>query len=190
MKNQLNIKQRLAGLTVGMAVLGGTAMMAAPSLAAGPTVTLTATNLFEPGNVTVEQGDTVTFTWAGGFHDVTFSDGTSSGTPVGIDGTTYSRTFDSAGTFDYVCTIHESSGMVGSVTVNAGAGATATTAAPAAETTATTAAAAAPADGSTSASSAAVAQPFAGPEKSLLPAAGLALVLAGFAMRLRLRRAS
>lgn len=184
-------RTRLSETVAALAIIGGSCMVAAPTLAATTNVNLLASNQFDAATVTVQQGDTVTFTWQGGFHDVVFADGVSSGTPVGIDGTTFSRTFDAAGTYAYVCTVHESAGMVGSVIVEGGA-APATTAAPA-DATATTAA---PAAGSTAsaapaggASGGATSQPFTGPEQSLLPAAGVALVLGGFALRLRLRRA-
>jgi plastocyanin len=69
---------------------------------------------FTPSATTVPSGTTVTWTWAQGAtdHNVTFDDGTHSATQrTG----TYARTFSSAGSFPYHCTIH--SGMNGSVTV-------------------------------------------------------------------------
>lgn len=74
---------------------------------------------FTPENVTVEEGDTVTFTWAGGTHNVTFDDGVESETTAD-QGTNFERTFDDEGTFDYRCTIHGNV-MTGSVTVAAAA---------------------------------------------------------------------
>jgi plastocyanin len=71
---------------------------------------------FQPGNIDVKVGDTVTWTnddSAG--HDVT-GDDFKSGDPGGMaTGDTFEHTFDKAGTFDYVCTVHP--GMEGSVTV-------------------------------------------------------------------------
>lgn len=174
-------KNTLARITACLAVIGGAIMLAAPSFAATTTVNLTATNQFDAANVTVAEGDTVTFTWLGGFHDVSFDDGVSSGAPVGVDGTTFSRTFDTAGTYRYVCTVHASTGMVGTVVVEAAA-----TGAPA-ETTATSA----PGAGTTAnapESRTPTAQPFTGPEDSVLPLAGVALVLSGLGLRLHLRR--
>jgi plastocyanin len=71
---------------------------------------------FEPGEVTVSAGDTVTWTNNDSVaHDVT-ADDFSSGDPGGMGvGDTFERTFDEAGTFDYVCTVHP--GMEGSVVV-------------------------------------------------------------------------
>lgn len=193
-KKKFREKNRLFEITTGLAVVGGTIMLAAPSLAANPTVTLTAANQFDQPALTVSEGETVTFSWAGGFHDVTFADGVGSGAPVGIEGTTFARRFDAAGTFNYICSVHVSSGMTGTVTVEAGStattvAATATTVAASGGTTATTVAASGGATGSSGGSTTARSQPFTGPEDSMLPMAGLALVLGGLGIRFRLRRA-
>jgi plastocyanin len=192
MKKNENSSSRLSEALTALAIVGGSVLLAAPSLAANTNVDLTASNTFDQASVTVSEGDTVTFTWRGGFHDVVFADGVSSGTPVGIDGTTFSRTFDAAGTFDYACTVHASAGMVGTVIVEAAAAGTTQTTAAATESTATTAA---PSSGSSSnaapaggGAGSATTQPFTGPEQSLLPAAGVALVIGGVAIRLRVRR--
>ena len=67
--------------------------------------------------VTIDQGDTVTWTNKDSVgHDVT-GDTFKSGDPGGMqNGDTFTQTFDKKGKFDYVCTVH--SGMTGSVTVN------------------------------------------------------------------------
>lgn len=84
------------------------------------TVTLQATS-FEPATITVKVGDTVTWKWATGTHDVKSGttcapDGKfSSGDPVA--GGNFERKFDTAGTFDYFCSVHCGSGMVGKVIV-------------------------------------------------------------------------
>jgi plastocyanin len=71
---------------------------------------------FQPAEVTVSAGDTVTWTnndSAG--HDVT-ADSFSSGEPGALaNGDTFEHTFEEAGTFDYVCTVHP--GMEGTVVV-------------------------------------------------------------------------
>lgn len=71
-------------------------------------------NRFDPSATTVPTGTTVTWTWAQGAttHNVTFADGTKSATQTTG---TYARTFATAGTYAYECTVH--SGMTGSVTV-------------------------------------------------------------------------
>ncbi len=188
MMNKLRMKNRLCEIATGLVVIGGSIMLAAPSFAADTSVNLTATNQFEQAAITVDTGDTVTFNWKGGFHDVIFADGVSSGTPVGVVGTIFLRTFDTAGTYSYICSLHESTGMKGTVTVQAAATATTaaatTTTAPSGGTAATTTTA--PSGGT----SPVVSQPFTGPEDSMLPIAGMVLVLGGFGLWLRLRRTS
>jgi plastocyanin len=71
---------------------------------------------FQPAELAVGVGDTVTWTNNDSVgHDVT-ADAFSSGEPGGMaQGDTFEHTFDEAGTFDYVCTVHP--GMEGSVVV-------------------------------------------------------------------------
>jgi plastocyanin len=84
------------------------------------TVTLSGTS-FQPATITVKVGDTVTWKWTSGTHDV--KSGTActpdgkfaSGDPVA--GGTFEQKFDTAGTFDYFCSVHCSNGMVGKVIV-------------------------------------------------------------------------
>lgn len=75
-------------------------------------------NTFKPNAMTVAVGTTVTWTWdAGNAHNVTWvGSGTASATQTSGS---YQRTFDTAGAFQYFCTIHgtASSGMRGTVTV-------------------------------------------------------------------------
>ena len=90
------------------------------STTATNTVSLTAT-AFEPATITIKAGETVTWKWVTGTHDV--ESGTScapdgkfsSGEPVA--GGTFEQKFDTAGTFDYFCSVHCGSGMVGKVVV-------------------------------------------------------------------------
>lgn len=59
---------------------------------------------FQPGDVTIARGGTVTWTnQESAPHDVKFSDSES---PDLKKGQSYSKTFDKAGTFDYICEIH------------------------------------------------------------------------------------
>jgi plastocyanin len=71
---------------------------------------------FNPEQVTIGAGDTVTWTNNDSTaHDVT-ADEFSSGESGGMaNGDTFEHTFEQAGTFDYVCTVHP--GMEGSVVV-------------------------------------------------------------------------
>lgn len=166
--------RRLRILSFALLIAVGMAL-ALPAIAVTKTVKLTADNKFSPGNVSVAVGDTIEFKWEGGFHDVAFSDGTKSGAPTGDTGLLYSRTFDKAGTFSYVCTVHEASGMKGTITVAAasGGGSTSSTAA---------------AGGSTATTTAQRSMPSTGPDTSPLPVLGGALVLIGTAGFVVLRR--
>jgi len=71
-------------------------------------------NNFSPVNILVSVGATVTWTWGSGVstHNITFGDGTRSSDQ---SSGTFTRTFSTAGTFNYTCTLH--SGMSGSVNV-------------------------------------------------------------------------
>jgi plastocyanin len=78
-------------------------------------------NRFQPANVTIAVGTTVTWTWVGGFHDVTAAGNPgfpSSGVPV-LAPNTFSQTFSSAGTYLYFCSVHGSptNGMRGTIVV-------------------------------------------------------------------------
>jgi len=78
-------------------------------------------NRFEPATVTIPVGTTVTWTWVGGFHDVTPNGTpgfTSSGQPVSPPHT-FSQTFNTAGTYLYFCSVHgsPSAGMRGTIVV-------------------------------------------------------------------------
>jgi plastocyanin len=86
---------------------------------AAATVQATAAAVFTPANATVRVGGTVTWAFGTLGHNVTFED--VPGAPADIGGantsTNIPRTFPTAGTYDYECTLHP--GMQGSVTVAA-----------------------------------------------------------------------
>jgi len=114
----------LAGLALaavaGCGGDGGSDTTTAPPTANPPasnTVTVN-NNFFSPASITVTPGTTVAWQWASGAvdHNVTFDDGEHS--PTQSSGT-FARTFSTAGTFPYHCTIHGSLGMTGTVTVSA-----------------------------------------------------------------------
>jgi plastocyanin len=78
-------------------------------------------NRFEPANVTIAVGTTVTWTWVGGIHNVTPAGAptfTGSGSPVSAPHT-FSQTFSSPGTYLYFCEVHgtATSGMRGTIVV-------------------------------------------------------------------------
>jgi len=99
-------------LTLSACASAGAAPPASSSpLGEGPTVVLEATS-FEPADVRVESGTTVTWQWAGGAaHDVT---GPEFASGIQTDGT-FAYTFNQPGAYDYWCNLHP--GMKGTVTV-------------------------------------------------------------------------
>ena len=81
-------------------------------------------NSFNPSVAAVPVNGTVLWQWnsAGVEHNVTFTDGPSDGPNSETQGSgTFERTFSTAGEYNYVCTIHEELGMVGTINVAAGA---------------------------------------------------------------------
>jgi plastocyanin len=77
--------------------------------------------VFDPESVTIQVGDQVRWTWDSDGHSTTSG---SPGMPNGIwdsgihnGGATFTRTFNSTGTFPYYCTPHSCCGMVGTVMV-------------------------------------------------------------------------
>jgi plastocyanin len=79
-------------------------------------------NFFDPANITIEPGTTVTWVQSGNNpHTTTSYDGLwDSGMIEGGSEGTFSFTFEEPGTFDYFCIPHEDMGMVGNVTVTGG----------------------------------------------------------------------
>jgi plastocyanin len=82
--------------------------------------------VYEPADLTVTVGEEVNWVWESDNHNVVPSsqpDGANwTGTEGGDDqlydeGHEYSYTFETAGTYEYYCTPHESAGMVGTITV-------------------------------------------------------------------------
>src|SRR5512137_2734229 len=70
---------------------------------------------FDPGTITIKVGDTVTWTNKDSVgHTVVADDGSWTSTKLG-NGATYSHTFDTAGTFTYICSVHPT--MTGTVVV-------------------------------------------------------------------------
>lgn len=130
-------------------IAAGTCVAAAAASApraqdAGATVEALVDNKFNPAEITIAPGGSVTWANKGGAHTVTGGDGTTPdpASPVGnsnlFDATaTVTKTFEAEGSFSYYCIPHAALGMKGVVIVKAG-GATAASATP----TATPAAAA------------------------------------------------
>jgi plastocyanin len=118
--------RRSTGLGIALAAGGALlAIWAGPVLAADQSVAI-AGFAFSPSTVTVQTGDTVTWTNNDQIsHNATSVDNAwASGTLT--SGATGAVTFDTAGTFDYRCTIHPD--MTGTVVVQAAGGTSAPTA--------------------------------------------------------------
>jgi plastocyanin len=108
-------------LLAGMGIMaagcgGGSSGPSSPSTGGGNTVTV-GNNFFSPVDVTVTPGTTVTWQWAANAaeHNVTFDDAEHS--PTQSSGS-FTRTFATAGTFPYHCTIHTAAVMHGTITVS------------------------------------------------------------------------
>lgn len=130
----MNVHRMLGGLVVAVACAAcgggaggntptspsdynGAGTPATPATPSANTVIASSASAFSPAALSVAAGTTVTFTFEGVEHNVTFDN--VSGAPANIDATysaSVSRTFATKGTFPYQCTIH--SGMRGSVTAN------------------------------------------------------------------------
>jgi plastocyanin len=110
-----------AGSTLITATASGISGTTTLTVAAAPTtatVQATVGQQFTPNKVDVLAGGTVTWQFSTLTHNVTFS-GTATGTPQNIPdatSTSVSRSFTTAGTFSYSCTIHP--GMTGTVVVH------------------------------------------------------------------------
>jgi plastocyanin len=90
----------------------------APVINANATVDATPNQAFDPAQVDITAGGTVTWRFGTLTHNVTFS-GAAAGTPANIDNTTSANkaaTFTTAGNFPYHCTLH--AGMNGTVVVH------------------------------------------------------------------------
>ena len=72
---------------------------------------------FSPASVTIAAGGSITWNWQGGqFHDVTSSSFASD--PEGVKKAgSYKVTFSTPGSFSYICSVHEATGMRGVVIV-------------------------------------------------------------------------
>jgi plastocyanin len=141
---------RLLPLALAVAVLGAALVLAAGGPAAAQaqsnaTIDGTAALKWEPANVTIKPGGTVTFKVAGGPpHPVKSGDGSNlngdgkfDASGCGLDkmskvGDSCQVKFPKAGTYPYFCQVHVSLGMKGVITVGASAGGATTTTAPAA----------------------------------------------------------
>ena len=113
----MTFSQRTRRLGLGSGLVVAIALAAAPVLAADHAVSIV-DRTFEPAQVTIAVGDTVTWTVTKAIpepHSVTSDDpepvgegGTTfdSGIELNEDGDSFDHTFATAGVFDYLCTVH------------------------------------------------------------------------------------
>jgi plastocyanin len=102
-------------------------LLAVPASAADESVQATPSNTFDPAEVTIDLGDSVTWTNTGGFHNVKFDDGefTEPSSPSTVWTSEVKRTFDKPGIYKYYCQVHggpNGSGMSGEVRVRDASG--------------------------------------------------------------------
>jgi plastocyanin len=96
------------------------------------TVNMTDGLLFEPADVSIAKGGTITWKNTGGTVHTATGDPSKASSPADVSlpagakawdsgdvqpGGNFSHTFDTSGTYKYVCVPHESGGMVGTITV-------------------------------------------------------------------------
>lgn len=107
-----SVEASAAGLTGSPIAFAASAVLATPPPA---TAAVTVSDFaFTPPSSPLAVGGTVTWTWAGAVnHNVTFPAGASQGNQIAG---TFSRTFPTAGSFQYQCTLHPGS-MNGTIVV-------------------------------------------------------------------------
>lgn len=74
-------------------------------------------NVFTPDEVTIAVGEMITWSNAGGFHNVVAYDGSFTSGGASAASWVYTHTFTMPGIYTYYCTPHESEGMTGTITV-------------------------------------------------------------------------
>jgi plastocyanin len=77
-------------------------------------------NRFVPAVTNINVGDRVIWSWSSINHDTVSTNGLWSSAVMGT-GTSFTNTFNNAGAFGYVCTIHASFGMTGTINVSGAA---------------------------------------------------------------------
>ncbi|SIQ99770.1 plastocyanin [Haladaptatus litoreus] len=86
--------------------------------------------VFEPADLQISPGTTVEWVWESNTHNVIPTsqpdgagwEGSGSEGETFDTGHTYSHTFDTEGSYEYVCIPHETAGMTGTITVGSGGG--------------------------------------------------------------------
>lgn len=84
-------------------------------------------NEFDPATVDISTGTTVTFVWEESGHNIAVESQPDGSDWDGVDDTQdegfeHEHTFETAGTYEYVCEPHAGQGMTGTITVGEGSG--------------------------------------------------------------------
>jgi plastocyanin len=109
------------GMTVALLSVATVLLGTGVARAADHAVTASGTD-FSPPTLSITQGDRVIWTNGGGSHNVMFNTGPAFDMPANPSsswGGTITRTFDTVGTFSYLCEAHAGLGMTGTITVSA-----------------------------------------------------------------------
>lgn len=119
-------RRRILGRAALLGAILALALAWLPGVSASPqpqaTVTVSvADNSFQPQSLTITAGDTVVWTNNGSNPHTSTSDTGLWDSGTLSPGQTFSRVFDTPGTFPYHCAFHQGLGMVGTITVQAAA---------------------------------------------------------------------
>ena len=107
-------------MDIGCSGSGGTGTVPPTDSQGRYVIHMTSANQFSPANAKVPVGSTVVWMHDGSAnHDVQANDGSfSSGPTAGLkEGDSFEHKFDAAGSFAYFCTVHQGSGMHGTIVV-------------------------------------------------------------------------
>ncbi len=112
-RNWLSLTWKVAILAVtALALVMFLANQGPQSASAATSIVLVDSNFFNPDTSAITEGDTIQWDWANGTHNVEpFDPADFTGTAIthfNAPGTTYSWTFNTAGTVWYYCTLHAS----------------------------------------------------------------------------------
>jgi len=115
----LSVRRSIATLALLGAATGLASCGSSTTSPSGQTIVQVKDNFFSPSSVTISVGQTVEWQWAGttNSHNVTWVVTSGAGNSATQSSGTYSRTFDTTGTYDYYCSIHGQSVMSGTVVV-------------------------------------------------------------------------
>ncbi|HET7469351.1 MAG TPA: plastocyanin/azurin family copper-binding protein [Gemmatimonadales bacterium] len=99
---------------------GGSDTTTGPAMGGTSAGVTVGNNFFSPATMNLAPGGTVTWTWAPGdtLHQIAFVDNAPGSAKQSMG--TFQRTFSTAGTYNYYCTVHGPALMSGPITVGSG----------------------------------------------------------------------